>query len=842
MFNSIKSKLIIPITAVLVILMAVVVMYVTVQVNNLTDTLVDQRIELASHAAAAQLDEFAYQTELIARSVATDFTVISHLLEWNDHNDRPGNRQALIEHLQQVAQEMGVYSFVVRDFEGRIVLRMHDLPNYYDIDGAAGGVRALGGKTNSAFNSTDAMPMMISTNTPIRHDGQIIGVMSGIIRLDTTSFVDHFESIFNSRVTVFRSDTSVMSTSRTSDGGRAVGMQLVPEVVDQVNEGIPFVTNIVIGNTPYHAYYHPLVGAGGNVIGSIFLGFSNQIAYDATNQLQALLIVIGAVGVLVAAGLTFFVIAKSLKPLNALSKTVKEVASGNMNINLDSNLSKDEIGLLTADVHNLVKVVRNIVDDLINAYHQYIEVGDMHFIIDETQYLNSFKETIGLVNKLMSRNTEDLGHLREQLVLLGNGDFSVKMDMSAWPGEWAAYPKTVNRLSAGLVDVSTEINNMVKAAVELGDLHYRVDVSKYEGGWKDIMQGIDDIAEAVDKPVVEIRDAMAKMSQGEFFGAKVIGDYKGDFLAMRDSVNSMIETLNSYMMEIVEALDAISGGDLTKSITREFIGNFALLKEPINNISSTLNKTLSEISSAADQVLSGAKQISISAQELANGAQEQASSVEELNATIDIINQQTRQNAENAMEASEISNKSTSNAQEGNSSMKEMVSAMSQIKDSSSEISKIIKVIQNIAFQTNLLALNAAVEAARAGDHGKGFSVVAEEVRNLAGRSQTSATETTGLIETSNSRVESGSSIAEATSRSLNTIVENASEVSELIGRISASSQEQAEAIAQVSIGLAQISQVVQSNSAVSEETAAASEELNSQAEMLRQLVGYFRL
>ena len=167
---------------------------------------------------------------------------------------------------------------------------------------------------------------------------------------------------------------------------------------------------------------------------------------------------------------------------------------------------------------------------------------------------------------------------------------------------------------------------------------------------------------------------------------------------------------------------------------------------------------------------------------------------------------------------------------------------MESIKDSSNNISRIIKVIEDIAFQTNLLALNAAVESARAGEHGKGFAVVASEVRDLANRSQNAVRETTALIEDSVAKVTEGTGNALATSESLDKIVKNIEEVSEIISRISTASNAQFEAIARVNANVEKISQVVQNNTSTSEESAAASEELTSQAELLQQMVNFFKV
>ena len=536
-----------------------------------------------------------------------------------------------------------------------------------------------------------------------------------------------------------------------------------------------------------------------------------------------------------------FVILHKIAPIRELMKLVEDVSEGNFNVNTKQILPQDEIGVITKDVYNLVDVIKNMINDISKFTHKAVAEGDLEARIETWKYTGGYKEMLDELNKFADSNSADLFVLLGVLDNINQGDFDV--NVAKLPGKKVIINEKADALIKNLNGVTAEIGAMIDAATVKGDLHFNIDETKYAGGWSEIMIGLNHIAESVDRPIVEIRNAMTALDNGKF-DVLVTGDYAGDFSDIKISVNSTITGLYGYIHEIDDCLSAVASGDLTRYISSdmEFTGDFERIKHSIDHIVRTLHKTISEISMASSQVLSGAKQISNSAANLANGAQEQASSVEELNTAIELINMQTRQNADKASEANMLSSKSTTNANAGSEAMKQMLTAMSQIKESSGDIFKIIQVIQDIAFQTNLLSLNAAVEAARAGDHGKGFGVVAEEVRNLAGRSQTAAIETTTLIQDSINRVESGSNIAESTAGSLDTIVQNANEVLEIINSIHDASREQSEAIGQISLGLSQISQVVQSNSAVSEEAAAASEELYSQAEMLQQLVSGFKL
>jgi methyl-accepting chemotaxis protein len=313
-------------------------------------------------------------------------------------------------------------------------------------------------------------------------------------------------------------------------------------------------------------------------------------------------------------------------------------------------------------------------------------------------------------------------------------------------------------------------------------------------------------------------------------------DTKDEIGSLGKAFGSMIENIRSQ----VYAVEKIASGDLTVEVNVKSEAD--LMGKKLSEMIQENNDILGNIAASSEQVAAGAKQVADSSMALSQGATEQASSVEELTASLEEISSQTKLNAQNANQANELAENAKTFALSGNTQMKEMLKAMEDINESSANISKIIKVIDDIAFQTNILALNAAVEAARAGMHGKGFAVVAEEVRNLAARSANAAKETTDMIESSIKKAEGGTRIAKDTADALGNIVSGIEKVARLVGDIAIASNEQASGIAQINQGIIQVSQVVQSNSATSEESAAASEELTSQAALLKDMVGKYKL
>lgn len=348
----------------------------------------------------------------------------------------------------------------------------------------------------------------------------------------------------------------------------------------------------------------------------------------------------------------------------------------------------------------------------------------------------------------------------------------------------------------------------------------------------------------IGKPVAELNGVAARIAEGEL--NQTIRHCSNDELGeLADNFGKTVVRLRDYVdyiNEISEKLQEIAQGNLAFTLSHDYVGEFAKIRESLEKISLSLNGTMGQINKAAGEVAEGSGYVSDGAQSLSQGSSQQTDAVELLASHISEVSDGIQKTATGAKKADELAQQAGSKLLESNEKMQEMNTAIQKISGKSSEIHNIIKTIEDIAFQTNILALNAAVEAARAGEAGKGFAVVADEVRNLAGKSSEAAKNTTALIDQTVEAVEEGMNIANETTASLMEVVALAEQVTKLIDGIAQYSAKQASATEAVISGIDQISNVVQSNMATAEKSAAASEELSGQANMLKDLVAKFRL
>ncbi|OLI94476.1 methyl-accepting chemotaxis protein [Xanthomonas oryzae pv. oryzae] len=514
-------------------------------------------------------------------------------------------------------------------------------------------------------------------------------------------------------------------------------------------------------------------------------------AFKSMDESRKLLIA-GSLLVVLLSGALGLLITRSLtQPLSRATRAAESIANGKLDNDVDTQFN-DETGRLLKAMSKMQLQLHNLISAQADMAKRH-EEGQISFRMDAGAFPGDFGSMANDTNALVASHIKVKLQTIRLIERYAIGDLSE--DMPQLPGEKGAITAAMNQVKQNLATMNTEIKQLAQAA-----------------------------------------------ANGDFTARGNAEQFQFDFRVMVESLNTLMATADGNLQSLSGLLQSIAAGDLTARMSGDFHGVFAQMRDDANATATQLAEIVNGIKQSAVSIKGAASEIASGNQDLSQRTEQQAASLEETAASMEELTSTVKQNAENARQANQLAIGAASVASQGGEIVGKVVQTMSGIEASSKKIADIISVIDGIAFQTNILALNAAVEAARAGEQGRGFAVVASEVRTLAQRSSGAAKEIKELIDDSVQRVTDGSVLVHSAGTTMGEIVASVQRVTDIMGEISAASQEQSAGIEQVNQTVTQMDETTQQNAALVEEATAAARAMEEQAQQLTEAVALFRL
>ncbi|HMG87993.1 MAG TPA: methyl-accepting chemotaxis protein [Terracidiphilus sp.] len=504
-----------------------------------------------------------------------------------------------------------------------------------------------------------------------------------------------------------------------------------------------------------------------------------------------------------------------LLPIGEGNRILAGISSGKID-ELIAQTYKGDHEKMKLAVNNVAIVVQSLQKELVSLTDASKE-GRLSERGKPEQFQGAYAEIVRGVNSILDAVITPLNVSANYVDRISRGDIPAKIT-DTYHGDFNLIKNNLNSCVDAVNGMVADGVMLVQAALD-GKLATRADAARHQGDYRKIVQGVNDLLDAVVGPLTVSAKYVERISKGDN-PPPITDTYNGDFNLIKNNLNSLIGAMN----EITGAAEQIAGGNLTITL-KERSAEDKLMQALVAMVGG-LTRTVSDIRSIAGEVAAASQSISTASVQVSKGASSQAAAAEEASSSMEEMVSNIKQNADNAQQTDKIANKSAKDAQESGKSVLEAVAAMKEIANK-------ISIIEEIARQTNLLALNAAIEAARAGEHGKGFAVVAAEVRKLAERSQKAAGEINQLSTTT-------LRVSEKSGEMLEKLVPDIQRTAELVQEISAASKEQDTGSEQINKALQQLEQVIQQNASAAEEMASTTEELTGQSEQLVSALSFF--
>lgn len=347
----------------------------------------------------------------------------------------------------------------------------------------------------------------------------------------------------------------------------------------------------------------------------------------------------------------------------------------------------------------------------------------------------------------------------------------------------------------------------------------------------------------ISKGLGKVTDRITLLADGDLHTSVEVMETRNELELLSGSLKTTIESVNTYLSDIQNVLSHIAKGDLTAQASVQYQGDFIVIQKSLCHIVDSLNRTMERIHQASDRLSGMSENLRDESEGLRHSAEQQNDTVRMLVEELDGVKVILQAVSTSTSAAKEKMDEVTGKIASGNDCMQQLSKAMEEIKQNSEEIYKINKLIEDIAFQTNILALNAAVEASRAGAAGKGFSVVADEVRRLAGQSADAAQNTSVMIDRSSSVIQKGVSLARDMGGALSQISQESKVIESLImGDLSKTVCQQEQSLKQILAHISHISGMADQNMAGAANVAQVSVDVSTEAERLKKMLEAFHL